>query len=426
MHQRLRPFRTVFLAQGITILQIAAVLIVASPSKLKEKWLSLFRWDSDWYLAIVSKGYVSTLPPVAQNGELSNVAFFPGYPLFSRVLVKLTGCDPKIVMLLVSQFCCFLFWYFFLRIMNKFRFGQAYQIIAVLGVMLFPTSFYLTAAYAESMFIAALLAFLEFGYSRIQKSSLILAGCAGAWMTATRIFGVPVAVVFILQKFITSCFNWMRKLTAWKRPGRFRLDIKRNEVLLSGLALSGAGLFFLYCYYRWGIWNLYQQTQRIGWGVEAVYSAIFKPELWRLEIPDLKMNVNDIDVNRLSGFLTIFYSWILLGLLLMEKGIHDAFGLARFLVSRRFPLYFAAVAMQVLAVSGLYTMALRSMSRYLLPIHVLIILQVLSLFKKKIDYKSIPVNIQTSLILLLILLLGVSVWVQVLLIQRFTSGQWVA
>lgn len=404
-------------ALAITLCQILFVLLFSGSSNWMDKWLSLFHWDSDWYQTIVKNGYVSTIPPVAQNGEFSNVAFFPGYPLLSRIFYLLTQSDPRVIMLLISQISCVCFWAFFLKVLNQFNFRRETKGFAVFLVLSFPTSFYLVSAYAESLFMASLMGFLYFGYSRKRLSSLAKSGAAGSVMTATRIFGVPVAASFFVQRIVlwASSFFQTRKYS-----------IKKYDFLLPLYSWVGVSLFFIYCHARWGRWNLYEQTQKIGWGVQATYSAFFDSDLWIWETPHLNWHVPDFDTNFFSKLLSRYYTWTILLLIGIEIFFAQKPRLLNFIKSRRFPLYFSATLMHVLAIVGLFSMGLRSMSRYLLPVHILLVIAFISFLQERFKFQKLTLEVLTSFAVLFLLLCGTFFMIQKILIERFTTGQWVS
>src|SRR3954452_18617660 len=113
-----------------------------------ELWMLLFRWDSLWYRAIAETGY-SYVP-----GEQSRVAFFPAFPMCLRAFTAITGAEAPLAGFLLS---------------NAFLLGAAlllYRLIAldfpppsrvpartIWLLMLYPATFFFSAAYSESLFL---------------------------------------------------------------------------------------------------------------------------------------------------------------------------------------------------------------------------------------------------------------------------------
>ena len=70
----------------LTLAQIViAVCVVAPPEwPLSDRYASLIQHDGYWFANIVDRGYGTTVPPIDHKVmEVSNVAFFPAYPLLS-------------------------------------------------------------------------------------------------------------------------------------------------------------------------------------------------------------------------------------------------------------------------------------------------------------------------------------------------------
>ena len=71
---------------GFTLGWLALALLLTRDQPPAGPYLELCTWDCGWYKSIAGLGYHSTIPPVSQNGDLANVAFFPGYPLLARLI----------------------------------------------------------------------------------------------------------------------------------------------------------------------------------------------------------------------------------------------------------------------------------------------------------------------------------------------------
>jgi hypothetical protein len=115
------------------------------------------KFDSGWYLAIIERGYGKPPP----DGKPSSHAFFPLYPMAAKVLRDTFAIDGFHAGLLVTYLCLFLAMSLFFR-EGAARLGEREAWSAVAFLLLFPTAFFLVAAYAESMFLLfALLAFRD-------------------------------------------------------------------------------------------------------------------------------------------------------------------------------------------------------------------------------------------------------------------------
>jgi hypothetical protein len=145
------------------------------PSGLTDGYLPLAaRWDAVWFLAIAQDGYDGAARP----------AFFPLYPL----LVWLLGGSAW-AGLLVSAACAVAA----LAVVHRLaalELGEAAAGATVLAIAFFPTSFFLTAVYSESLFLA--LSAGAFLAARTGRPAL--AGGLGALAAATRSIGILLVV----------------------------------------------------------------------------------------------------------------------------------------------------------------------------------------------------------------------------------------
>ncbi len=178
------------------------------------------RWDSVWYLAIAGNGY----------GGGAREAFFPLYPLLVKVAgaplgsALLGGALASTALLGVALVL--------LHRLVALDFGRPVARNAVLVTALFPMSFFFSAVYSESLFLA-----LSVGaVYAARRERWALAGALGALGAATRSAGVLLLVpLLILYLWDTG--------TLRRRPRPLRPD-----VLWLGLVPLGlAG----YCGYLW-------------------------------------------------------------------------------------------------------------------------------------------------------------------------------
>lgn len=152
-------------------------------------WVEIWaRWDSEWYLLIADRGYSSHEYFRDQGGgrylpqEASK--FFPGYPLAVRA-ASLVVRNSILAGFLVSNAFCLLFLFYFSRLALKFL--EANQALrASFYYIVFPTSFYLSAVYSESMFLAAAVA--AFYYVEERRLLPAMLACAVAVLTRSQGF----------------------------------------------------------------------------------------------------------------------------------------------------------------------------------------------------------------------------------------------
>ena len=227
-------------------------------------------WDGEHYVALAASGYLQ--PP--GNGS---PAFFPFYPLLIRSFAELFGGPVSrealsawgpIVSLLALPFALF-----FVYRIAKNGWGERAARATVLTLALFPTSFFMNAAYTESLFLALTAGSL---WALRVRRHLLLACLLAGLATATRNVGV-----FLL---VPLTYEWLKNA----REYRWRVAY---------LALAPSGLFAYAAYLWWRFGDpLLFYTEQSRWGREAsgpvntLYSALvrggeglvrlFSPSLW--------------------------------------------------------------------------------------------------------------------------------------------------
>src|SRR5947199_1133451 len=83
-----RAARAVAIGLLITIVQLTlAVVLLAPEGPIGYRYSTLVQHDSYWFANIVNRGYQTIVPPINHKVmEVSNVAFFPAYPLLAAAL----------------------------------------------------------------------------------------------------------------------------------------------------------------------------------------------------------------------------------------------------------------------------------------------------------------------------------------------------
>jgi len=182
-------------------------------------WQSWHHWDTGNFLVVAVHGY--TAP--------NQTAFFPLYPIFERGLMFITN-NPFTAGLIISDVAGLVMLVVLYRLVEEdFDAERAYRTVLYLSV--FPTAFFLAAAYNESLFIC----FALFSFYYMRHGNWWLAGLFGFLATLTRSSGL-----FLLVPF---CYEYLRQQ-------HFNLRTIRFDII-SGLAMPAAiGAFALYCYFQ--------------------------------------------------------------------------------------------------------------------------------------------------------------------------------
>lgn len=275
------------------------------------------RWDCKWYTDIVQNGYQY------QKGQLSNVVFFPLYPLLVKIGSFFTLSNITLAGWLVSGLALYGAAIYLYKLVRQFHPSiDPWQ--PVLFLLIFPTAFFLNAVYTESLFLFLTVACF---YYTLRKNYL-LAALFGAMATLTRLTG------FIL--FFPLVYEYLQSQN-------FKFKITK-EILPVVMIPFAALIFPLYHWYQFGDFLLFLKVQD-GWG----RSFAFNTDHFQLTTPAAITNfVLDLS----------FIILILIAIGLVFKKLRVSYGL--FMI--------AAIAIP------LSTGTLMSINRYILPLFPLFIL----------------------------------------------------
>lgn len=186
------------------------------------------QFDGVHYLTIILSGYKDT--------ELIQ-AFFPLYPLIIKYLHFLPL--NTITLGITLSTVCLTASLMMLRPLLQRILPQVSANKIMLLILLFPTSFFFTSFYTESLFLFLLLV----SFYAMEKKSFALAGIFGALASATRLTGL----------FIMPTLVWV-----WwvhhKKDGLKSLTKPRSIInfLWCCLPLLGIGTYMLYLYREFG------------------------------------------------------------------------------------------------------------------------------------------------------------------------------
>lgn len=156
-------------------------------------WRQWHFWDAAILMHIAQNGYQSPI----------HLAFFPLYPLLERAVWTFAG-DPFLAGLIVSNVAEFVMFTALYRLVSEeFDGNRAYM--TVLYFALFPTAFYFSAAYTESVFLCfSILSFYHMRNGRWWWMALF--GCLAS---LTRPDGM-----YLIAPF---CYEYFRRI--WQRQG---------------------------------------------------------------------------------------------------------------------------------------------------------------------------------------------------------------
>ncbi len=188
------------LAFGITRLGIALVAYVSAPLivdssvppyhiKPDNILLDVFgsRWDTGFYLSIAVEGYRY------EGVSLPSVAFFPLLPLLIRALTPLVG--DSLVAGLIATNVALLGATMLLYQLVKDEWGASVASRAVWYLLIFPTAFFGSAIYSESLFLLGAIGALYLARKGYWES----AAAMGVITALTRLVGILVAPMLLVE-----------------------------------------------------------------------------------------------------------------------------------------------------------------------------------------------------------------------------------
>ena len=200
-------------------------------------------WDGEHYVTLAMGGYLH--PP-----DNVSPAFFPMYPLLLRSIAELFGGPiskealsvwAPLISLLFLPFALYFIYHIALEVWDE---SVARGTVLILAF--FPTTFFLNAAYTESLFLA--LSAGSMWAMRVKKDLLVACVLAG-FAAATRNVGIFLVVPLM--------YEWIK-------------DVERSRWQGVYLLLAPGGLFayMVYLWVRFGDPLLFYSAQE-SWGRQA-------------------------------------------------------------------------------------------------------------------------------------------------------------
>jgi len=199
------------------------------------------RWDAEWYLLIADRGYGAD-DEFPQGGVAyrpgDDSGFFPLYPLLIRA-VAATGLTTLAAGVIVSNLAALLAAALLRDLVKRDR-GEEEARRAVWILLAFPTSFFLSAVYAESVLLAATLLAVRLARDGRAPAS----GAAAALACLAKPTGV-LALLPVLAEILRPRGGEERE-AAGRLAGRAAL-----ACLAPALAVGG---WIAFCHARFGEW----------------------------------------------------------------------------------------------------------------------------------------------------------------------------
>lgn len=183
-------------------------------------------WDGFWYGQIAQVGYPPFLPIDAVTGAVQENAwaFYPAFPMMSRVLMKVTGLEFSVVgstLALLLGFGAAVV----MGLLLRDKVGPKVALAAVAVFAACPVSPSLQIAYTESLSILLLCGFL---WAIGRERWIVTAGLA-LLIGLTRAMALPLAVVALVAA-----------VRRWRRRAEDPIDSREQWSVLAALGSCGA------------------------------------------------------------------------------------------------------------------------------------------------------------------------------------------
>lgn len=215
-------------SRGVVALAIAFASVYV-PRAAGEFWDAgaswyhrLLRWDTGWYATVIDNGYL-----VAANSEhAKNAAFYPLYPLLAKA-VMLLGLDKFNALLIVANIASLsAALLFFKLVRDEHGDDTGYLSVAFLGF--FPTSFFLSAGYAESLTLTLMVGCMLL----LRRGAIVAAAAVAGLALASRSTGIVLLPVVLLH--------------VWKAHRSDAAALLRQGLIAALLATSGLTIYMAY------------------------------------------------------------------------------------------------------------------------------------------------------------------------------------
>jgi hypothetical protein len=160
---------------------------------VSQPWLSvLSRWDGRWYYYVANDGY--SFSPT-QDSNVTFAPLLPGLMWLGAHLVGRADAEGLLATgVLVSNVALLVALGFLFELARR-HWGRGVALRALLCLLVFPTSFFLSAVYSESIFLAPAIAAFVFA----EDDRWWLAGVCGALAALARTYGVLIAIPLAYQ-----------------------------------------------------------------------------------------------------------------------------------------------------------------------------------------------------------------------------------
>jgi hypothetical protein len=242
------------------------------------------RWDSEWYLLIAEQGYDvgDRLSGLGVSYERSAAAgFLPLYPIVIRMLTPIFGAVAAGIV--ISNVCLFLSLVVLDRLVRLEIGGESGAVAGIAAsaaLLLHPSSLFLSAVYAESLFLLlSLSAFLG-----ARSGRFWVAGICGGLATLTRPFGILLVLPLFWEWWMwrrSAGDAQSRRARSWSGVWLVTMPIAMSGFVLFSSMTFGDPLALLHRQERWrgglsGPWRAFVRWWEAGPTAHGTHGSTFE------------------------------------------------------------------------------------------------------------------------------------------------------
>jgi hypothetical protein len=200
-------WRDALLAWAVQHVALIAVTWLAVRPASMRQWIAPWtNWDGQPFVQIATNGYVHP----------AQAAFYPLYALVERLIATPTGLEPAVAGVLIANVAA-LVAFALLRALAERELGRESARRALVYLLVFPTAFFLAAAYSESLFLLLSLA----AFLALRSHRWPLAGALIALAALTRPVGILLLAAVAAE--------------AWTSSPRLRRVVRNPRAFLTSL-----------------------------------------------------------------------------------------------------------------------------------------------------------------------------------------------
>ncbi|MBU4313094.1 MAG: glycosyltransferase family 39 protein [Candidatus Omnitrophica bacterium] len=158
-------------------------------------------WDSYNFLYIAKKGY--------SEGHNKFNVLFPLFPVLIKFFLPIFNGNAVACGILLSNIFSLIGMLYFYYLARRY-FNQAIALASLFMLLAFPTSFYLSIIYSESLFFMLVMMFFYYAFDR----KYLPAAISAFFLPLTRLTGISIALLFLVIYFENLKQDYNIKLPA--------------------------------------------------------------------------------------------------------------------------------------------------------------------------------------------------------------------